>query len=679
MLRLQPALLSVILGLVLLTTLAIGSSAAYLAYAGATALLLQARNTAVTAALGQIEQFFAVGPRITAELEAEARREALPLAPTSQLVAVFAERLRAHPQLAWIGYGDAATGAYAGATRYGTDEIVEYTADPAIDGGRPGQSAVAADGKRSTPSVVETDPYDVRKKAWFQQGLKQPGPAWTAPYVFTSGTPGITVLNRLGVGSGRPSEGVFHADLRLESIGVFLSGLGVGSRGAVFLLDQSGKEVAAPAGNHVPAARAGLAVALAQAQAGGLASSGAPLMASSGGRTYEVISLPVDVPGDLGLFIAVVIDRDEITEDAYRHAYWAAGIGLLAALFAVLVGIAVSRRISGPVAAIAKDLALVGEFQLSGRTPESSFIREIADLGASAERMKASLRSFGHYVPKELVRSLLAAGRDAELGGERRLLSLHFSDVADFTAISEGMSPEALVEAMGRYFELMTDTITSQGGTVDKFMGDGILAFFNAPDDVADHPAKACAAALDAQERLARAATLATAAGTPVFRARIGLGLGEVLVGNIGTRERFAYTVLGDEVNLASRLESLNKIYGTSIMASEAMREATGDLFEWRRLDRVAVKGRQQGTLICELMGRRGTVAAERLEARDLYEAGLALYFDRRFAEATRVFQQALALRPDDRAARTLAGRTERYAAAPPETGWSGIEIMKAK
>jgi adenylate cyclase len=293
--------------------------------------------------------------------------------------------------------------------------------------------------------------------------------------------------------------------------------------------------------------------------------------------------------------------------------------------------------------------------------------------------MKASLRSFGHYVPKELVRSLLAAGRDAELGGERRLLSLHFSDVADFTAISEGMSPEALVEAMGRYFELMTDTITSQGGTVDKFMGDGILAFFNAPDDVADHPAKACAAALDAQERLGRAATLAAAAGTPVFRARIGLGLGEVLVGNIGTRERFAYTVLGDEVNLASRLESLNKIYGTAIMASEAMCEATGDLFEWRRLDRVAVKGRQQGTLVCELMGHRGGVAEDSLKARDIYEAGLSLYFDRRFAEATRVFQQALALRPGDRAAMALAARAERYAAAPPEKGWSGIEIMKAK
>ena len=677
MLRLQPALLSVILGLVLLTTLAIGSSAAYLAYAGATALLLQARNTAVTAASGQLEQFFTAGPRITAELEAEARRGALPLAPRSQLVAVFAERLRAHPQLAWIGYGDATSGTYAGATRYGTDEIVEYLADPTINGGRPDQSAVAADGKRSTPSVVETEAYDVRKKDWFQQGLKQAGPTWTAPYVFTSGTPGITVLNRLLPGPGKPSQGVFHADLRLESIAVFLSGLGVGNRGAVFLLDRDGKEVAGPAGAHVPAARAGLEGAM--AQSGGLNASGAPLEVSTGDRNYEVVRRSVEVPGDLGLSIAVVIDRDEVIEGVYAHALWAAGIGLLTALFAVLVGIAVSRRISGPVVAIARDLALVGEFQLSGRTPEASFIREIADLGASAERMKASLRSFGHYVPKELVRSLLAAGRDAELGGERRLLSLHFSDVADFTAMSEGMSPEALVEAMGRYFELMTDTITSQGGTVDKFMGDGILAFFNAPDDVADHPAKACAAALDAQERLARAATLATAAGTPVFRARIGLGLGEVLVGNIGTRERFAYTVLGDEVNLASRLESLNKIYGTSIMASEAMREATGDLFEWRRLDRVAVKGRQQGTLICELMGRRGTVAAERLEARDLYEAGLALYFDRRFAEATRVFQQALALRPGDRAAMALAGRTERYAAAPPETGWSGIEIMKAK
>jgi adenylate cyclase len=200
---------------------------------------------------------------------------------------------------------------------------------------------------------------------------------------------------------------------------------------------------------------------------------------------------------------------------------------------------------------------------------------------------------------------------------------------------------------------------------------------FNAPEELPDHERQACLAALEAQLLLADMVKN-TQPGQPIFRARIGLGVGEVLVGNIGTPERFAYTLLGDEVNLASRLEGLNKLYGTRIMASQALMEQAGDGFEWRLLDRVAVKGRHQGTVVCELMGRKGEIAADTLDARDVYESALEAYFAGDFGRAATLFTRAAELRPDDLAAKSMRERCDTLAEDPP-LKWSGIHIMHEK
>jgi adenylate cyclase len=208
-------------------------------------------------------------------------------------------------------------------------------------------------------------------------------------------------------------------------------------------------------------------------------------------------------------------------------------------------------------------------------------------------------------------------------------------------------------------------------------MGDGIMAFFNAPEELPDHSRQACLAALEAQDQLARVAS-ETPPGEPVFRARIGLGLGEVLVGNIGTRERFAYTLLGDEVNLASRLEGLNKLYGTAIIVSGAVMDEAGDGFEWRRLDRVAVKGRRQGTAIAELIGAKGAVAGDILAARDVYERALDCYFAGEFERAAELFADAAGLRPSDLGAAMMRDRAFALANDPPPN-WDGVHVMEEK
>jgi adenylate cyclase len=677
--RLRPTLVTTIVGLVLLTVAAIGGSAAYLTLRNTRELIDQSRTSAVAAASGEVRRLFELGPRIMTELVADAQRGVLPLDDPHKLAARLIERLRLEPQLAWISYASRDTGVYIGATRwnYGSSEIVEYIADPNVEAGMPQQTAVAADGTRTKPDYAEKKPYLVLTREWFKKAIDGPElVTWLPPYQFITGGLGVTAVMLLKPTGSDRAIGLFHVDLRLEAIAGFLSTLKVGSNGAVFLAYSDGRRIVSPGGPHVAAAEAALDAAAAARR--GQPQGSTPLRVAAAGQSYEVVFAPVDVTGNIGLAVAVVVNLADITAGVYHAALIAALVGLAATLAAILLGIVLSSRIARPVVAIARDLADIGAFRLSTTPAPQSFVREIGELGRSVDAMKASLRSFGRYVPTDLVRAMLAAGREAELGGEIRRLTIHFSDVADFTAISERMETTQLVAAMGRYFAIMTEALSHHGGTVDKFMGDGILAFFNAPLELADHPRRACLAALEAQAALAVMARDAAGKGQPVFRARIGLGLGDVLVGNIGTPERFAYTVIGDEVNLASRLEGLNKVYGTAIMASDALVAATGDAFEWRRLDRVAVKGRTQGTLVCELLGERGSVAPDVLAVRDAYERALERYFAADFSSAAVLFADAMTQRPNDLAAQTMHARVLELVANPPGQ-WDGVHVMHEK
>ncbi len=672
--RLRPTLLTTIVGLVLLTALAIGGAAAILTVSVTRTLINQARTDAVSAARDAARELFATPSRITKELAADARRGALPLDDRGRLAALFSERLRMWPRLSFIGYGNQAGGWYVGAARQNGDRILEYTADPAVDGGVPTETVIAPDGTKSPPARSDMKPYVAVSRPWYRKGIAVAGPVWSSFYRFTTGVEGITCMSRFFAPGAAAPTGVFHADLQLSGIEAFLGSLRVGKRGVVFLVDNEGHRVVSPAGRDIASAVVALRAAAPRRATATLAH---PARILLGRRLYEVVFEPVPVEGGLGLSIAVVVDLRDITRGAYVHGAIAGGIALITVLLAVLCARNLASRIANPIVAIAGDLGRVGAFSISREPSPQSFVREVSELGASVDRMKASLRSFAHYVPTDLVRRLLAQGREAELGGEIRRLTIYFSDIADFTAISEGMEPDRLVDALGRYLELMTGAITRHSGTVDKFVGDGIMAFFNAPEPVPDHPRQACLAALEAQRLLAETAE-DPAPGEPLFRTRIGLGVGEVLVGNIGTPDRFAYTLLGDAVNLASRLEGLNKLYGTAIIASGAVMDEAGEGFEWRRLDRVAVKGSSRGTLICELLGRHGAVPDTVLIARDAYERALDAYFAAQFDHAGESFDEALRLRPGDRAAAMMRERVHVLADEPP-LSWDGVHVMDEK
>jgi adenylate cyclase len=400
---------------------------------------------------------------------------------------------------------------------------------------------------------------------------------------------------------------------------------------------------------------------------------------TQGGISYVVALEAQRLQSDVGWINALVIPEEEIIGFANRYlAIALSATGILFVIGLVLAG-KISKRVSRPLRVISKDLERVGEFELSQQPLPASMIDEIAVVGDSVDRMKASLRSFGRYVPTDLVRDLLSEGQEARLGGRVKNLTLFFSDVEGFTSVSEGMTPESLVDALGEYLHVVTGVVAQCHGVIDKYIGDGILAFFNAPHDDPHHVANACLCALKVQEALERRRDEWEAGGKPPFRTRIGLHTDDVVVGNIGTPERFSYTVIGDGVNLAARLESLNKMYGTWVLVSENTRNIAGDGFEWRRIDRTAVKGRAKGEFVYEPLGERGQVPEEMLRARDRYELALDAYLDRRFEEAMEGFEEAAQIRQGDKASLTLHGRAETYLKAPPPEDWDGIFVQTQK
>jgi adenylate cyclase len=291
--------------------------------------------------------------------------------------------------------------------------------------------------------------------------------------------------------------------------------------------------------------------------------------------------------------------------------------------------------------------------------------------------MKLGLRSFASYVPRGLVRSVLASGQAAELGGRTKTMTFFFSDLAGFTTLSEQMSPDALAKLLGGYFDEMTRIISDENGTVDKFIGDAIMAFWNAPGDEPNHAARACVAALRCQLRLAgmRRENPQLAA----VHARIGLATGEALVGNIGSTDRMNYTVMGDTVNLASRLEAINKQYATSILVSETTFEAVRDVIVGRPVDLIAVKGKSRGTVVYELLCERQGADEQDQKFAEACAAAFASFRNRDFEAATQRWIDALAIRPDDVSATQLLERARSLAAAPPPADWTGLVVMKDK
>ncbi|HEX2658082.1 MAG TPA: adenylate/guanylate cyclase domain-containing protein, partial [Polyangia bacterium] len=306
---------------------------------------------------------------------------------------------------------------------------------------------------------------------------------------------------------------------------------------------------------------------------------------------------------------------------------------LLVAIVAVIaaVGWLGARTIGRGVATLIRSTEAMRRFQFEAAvvTSPSPFF-EVRGALESVERAKTALRAMVKYVPIGLVRRLYEDGHEPSLGAELTEVSLMFTDIADFTTHAETLTPARLAEALGQYLAAATAAVEATGGMVDKYIGDALMVLWNVPSPVAQHPVAACRAALAcavATRALGRSPAW-RAAGLPPWHTRFGLHVDRVLVGNFGAPDRLSYTAMGDGVNLAARLEGLNKVYGTTILASEELCARAGDGFIWRQVDRVAVKGKTRAVAVYELVGLAGDDAAEaRRPALADYETALQAVF----------------------------------------------------
>ncbi|MFA3782963.1 CHASE2 domain-containing protein [Melioribacteraceae bacterium 4301-Me] len=295
------------------------------------------------------------------------------------------------------------------------------------------------------------------------------------------------------------------------------------------------------------------------------------------------------------------------------------------------------------------------------------------------ERQKNMLikNMFSQYVNKSVVNELIAHPERLKLGGERKTLTILFCDMVGFTTISEKKEPEELVALMNVFLNEMSEIIISNDGTVDKFLGDAIMAFWGAPVQVNDHAYKACKTALLMQQKLDGFKLLKSS--IPEIQIRIGINTGEVIIGNIGGAKRFDYTVMGDNVNLASRLESANKEYGTSIMISENTYELVKDKIAVRELDLVKVKGRKSPTKIYEIIGELDNpLSDEKLKKLECYFEGMKYYRSHNFSEAVNYFEKCVS-QTNDPPSKVYIERCKLFLSNPPDSNWDGVFVLQNK
>jgi len=287
--------------------------------------------------------------------------------------------------------------------------------------------------------------------------------------------------------------------------------------------------------------------------------------------------------------------------------------------------------------------------------------------------------AFGRYLSPNVMTTVLKDPKLLHLGGTKRNVTVFFSDIANFTTMSEGLKPEDLLSQINDYLSVMTEVIMELGGTLDKYVGDAIVAYFGAPIDQNDHAVRACEAAIQMRSKLPELHKKWQAEGKPLVDFRVGINSGYVVVGNVGCEKRFDYTILGDEANLGSRLEGANKKYSTNTMISEATLGMIGDGFVTRELDLIRVKGKQKPVKVYELLGRAGAVSGEGQELLGRYNAGILLYKARKFSEALAEFEGALGVYAEDGPSKLYRQRCEVLRDFPPAADWDGVFTMHSK
>jgi len=533
--------------------------------------------------------------------------------------------------------------------------------------------------------------YDPRTRPWYELALERDDIAVSPVYIFDStGQPGVTFSKRAETDTGR-LIGVVGADMSLDAFTKELNSIRIGADGEVFILDRQAHLIARSdyAGADQPGAGTG-------ARTDNPVVSAAIEHWNLSGETFFRFRLPgeeeaylvsvarLSTIADIEPLVGIVVPERQFIGTIIattRHVLQVSALLMLAAIAGTVL---LARLLSRPLRQVADEARRISDFDLSGDFRLSSRITEVNDLGEAVTSMRTSLQSFGAYVPKDLVRSIVSSGETVRVGGTSRELTILFTDIEGFTAKTENLPTEVVMGDLSRYFEAMDKAIFGNGGTIDKYIGDAVMALWNAPEPDPDHVVHACRAALAC--RIAEAELNARVGTEDLFptRTRMGLHTDTVLVGNVGSERRLQYTAIGGAVNLASRIEALNKIYGTDILVTQNVVDRAGSSFVFRPVDRVSPAGTTTPIalfeLVCEAPLSGDTDDSVTLAREiDAWAAFYALYRARDWAPALQALEALAPYSTRVRLVELYGDRCRAFIRTPPAADWDGVHIYDKK
>lgn len=605
---------------------------------------------------------------------------------------LFFALLNANPHFSWVSFGKP-NGDFYGAQRL--DELHLRLAESKWiaerkEALRTEDSFINSGDQISyTGSKTRMSDYYAPERSWYRKAVANPGThIWTDIYVFdASRRPGLNTAITLQERNTGELAGVISIAIELDRISRYLANLTNLRTGTAFIIDRAGNLVAFQDPREVTrtSQRADLPELkpladsyhpMLQVAHAGIVEAGARLDSLDGPKQFVVHDsssarhfLTLAPADRAGWLIGTVIPEADFMAPIEAN-YYRLALALLAAIVVVgfMATLASRYLFVVPLSRLVAETGKIAQFKLDQVQRVSSPVIELDALSSSIEQMSRGLGSFRRYLSADLVQTLMDQGVVAELGGERRTMSVMFMDLEGFTATSERIG-HRVVPLLGDYFSAMSKAIQDNRGTIDKFIGDAVMAFWGAPYYDEDHPTHVCRAALDCAAAMTALRADWVRRGLPEMNVRIGVNTGRMVVGNIGSPDRLNYTVIGDPVNLASRLEGMNKDYGSAILISEHTWEAARYDIVARRLESVKVKGREQSVGIYELLAMRDETGAipPGFEWIALFETALDFFHAGRWHEAAQQFRLVIEMRggADAPAAVFLARAEEKIAAEP--------------
>lgn len=523
-------------------------------------------------------------------------------------------------------------------------------------------------------SKTKTPTFDPRSRPWYKATHTEPKNYWTPVYVFTTAqTPGISVTYPVTNRAGELT-GVVCANTPLHALSEFVSRQHVSEHGVVFIVNQDEELIAFPDVERTTVrdeASGKLRLGhiddlqtrwIKQAYRSYLDSGESRNSYELDGKRYLSRVFPLDGPYADGWNIVIAMPEDDLLGSVGELFWISLFVGSLISLISLAGIFVVARVISHQIEKLTGQMGYIDTFELDKIDGVNSHIREIQTMNDSLMKSVTTIRAFAKYVPAQLVRQLLDRGEEIRVGGKEAKLTLMFSDIEGFTGIAERLGSDQVMEHLSDYFDHITSIVRREKGTVDKYIGDSLMAFWGQPIPLDNGPYLACRAALLCVAELEVANREWEAQGKPVMITRFGIHTGVVTVGNVGSRDRLNYSAVGDNVNVASRLEGVNRDYGTRVVISASTYKHIKDQFWCRSLDRVQVKGRSEPIRIYELLAERGEKPGQLRDADSVrfyaeYERAYEAWESGNGERALKILDSITVLKPDDKPAKLLRKR----------------------